>query len=388
MRRLSTFALAALLVTFFACDNNSLTGPDTNIQDLALSKKGGKPGGGGGPGGEEPTPAGVIYAELVGIGQVAMDPDGNVFETLHPDVWGDPSHERYWDGADSVRWFVTSESVSGVYPDSAGRSALVAVSETGSKVTLVDDPLFNPSGDARWSPTPVDGRIAFTGRRFSSAGAAADEGGIYIVNVTFAAGVPSATSPTLLIPGTVTQDPEQCTTTGICDADSDLGGPEWSPDGTQMLFGKVDLPVPPDSSELEMRSSIYLYDGGTETLLASPGASPRWSQSESGEDVVLFRDYTLLRKGFTNRLWTVNADGSGQTLVEEINDNSKGANTANHSFARFNGHEWSPDGGHFAYVIRECQLWAAWCNIRLVRRKADGSSETITPDVYRLHGWR
>lgn len=375
--------LAAFSLAVMSCTEEMPTGADLAIDQGVNSKH--KPGhGGGGPGGEDPTPAGVVYAQLVGGDQVAMDADGNVIETLHADVWGHPSHAVYLVGTDSVRWFVSSDAVPGVYPDSTARSALNAVSETGHKVTLLDDPLLDPNEDARWAPNPTDGKIAFSGRRFTSATAAADEGGIFVVDVSFAAGMPMpvASSLTLLIHGTMIEDTSQCTSTGICYAYSNVFGPGWSPDSTKLLYSKHE--GPPDPFET---TAIYLYQGGTETLVTSPGAAPRWSQS-AGQDVVLFLNQTLLKKGFTSRLWTVNLDGSGLTQMEEISDRIKGANGANYSFARFNGHEWSPDGAHFAYVIHECQIWGAWCNNRLVRRKTDGSGETIIPDIYRLHGWR
>ncbi len=383
MYRLATILLAAAVITSTGCNETELTAPPPEIDNLARSKH--KPGHGGGPGGgnpREPTPPGVIYAYVGGGNNVEMDADGTVLRTLDAAARGIPTHATHG----GELWFVYAEEVAGVYPDSTQRQDLFAVSESGTVVQLTNDPLFHPMNQPRWSPAPADGEIVFRGRRFSSAIAAADEGGLYVAEVTFAGGAPSVTSYTLHITGTMVQDTTRCTTNGICYATPNVIRADWSPDARRLLYTIRDLPA--SESGLDTETSIFVYEAdGSSTFVTSPGNNPRWSSL----DMVVFYDYTVVMSNFTMRLWTIDLDGTKLTQVEEIRDRGQGANANNWTYARFRGHEWSPDGNHIVYGILDCKLVTnSSCDNRIIRRKADGSGEKViaTPSWVDVQGWR
>ncbi len=356
--------LAIVVFAMISCTEPAPTDFDaaSDSSSGVLAKKGGKPSGG------EPTPPGLIYAS-VGSDRVEMDGDGNVLRPLDPGVRGHATSGTF----DEKRWFVYTEVVAGVYPDSSGRSGLFVVNESGDVYTLLNDPFFD-LWEPRWSPDSMNVQIAFQGRRFSSSTAAADEGGIYVADVSFATN-PTMATPSLRIAGDMTEDAARCTTDGICNAFSDVGSFDWSPDGSKLAYTVREWPLGEPSPH-------SLYIEGTSGVVAARVSSPRWSS----QDKLLFRRSSFERSTVVTRMFTTNLDGSNETEVLKLQDKSGMRWTSK----RIKGHEWSPSGDHFVYGWRESSSLYGWSEAELVRRNADGSGAKVlaSSSWTTTQGWR
>ena len=114
--------------------------------------------------------------------------------------------------------------------------------------------------------------------------------------------------------------------------DEGMGGPYWSPDGTELLVGSAE-----SSSQGDAIWAIQA-DGTGERLVVEDGWNPRWSPD--GTQIAFHRQVDPAEywndRPCTVRTWIVDATGSNERALEERADGC--------------GYEplWSPDGSRIA----------------------------------------
>jgi TolB protein len=146
------------------------------------------------------------------------------------------------------------------------------------------------------------------------------------------------------------------------DPNSPFSAPEWSPDGTQLVFTS-----PSPSSQLGQVYRISADGSGLTQLTHGTGIdadSPSWSRD--GSKIVLKRAGSA-----EYAIWVMNADGSGlERLTSQVYDNSDPT--------------FTPDGAHILYASQKGGFSAIWI------MNADGSNkrrltppavEAASPDV-------
>jgi Tol biopolymer transport system component len=117
--------------------------------------------------------------------------------------------------------------------------------------------------------------------------------------------------------------------------DEGMGGPYWSPDGTELLVGSAE-----SSSQGDAIWAIQA-DGTGERLVVEDGWNPRWSPD--GTQIAFHRQVDPAEywnnRPCTVRTWIVEATGANEHALEERADGC--------------GYEplWSPDGSRIADVL-------------------------------------
>ena len=271
-------------------------------------------GGGGSSGGG--TPAGTIYY-LGPSGMTSMNSDGSNRIQLGAGMYGTPSTALH----NNHRWFIYTYVISGqYYPDGiTKRSEVFAVRDDydyatnnnpNTKVQLTDDITLQPRvSSADW--VPGDGKMSFTGRRWSSSepGATIVEGGIYTATLLFGddgniIGL-AAQPPTPAIPLPLVESAPG-------DLWPDVLAYSWSP--------ATDMVAYSNNADTELwvgdlfGARIRIYNGQAHM--------PQWSPPG---DKIAFTH--------SGGIWTIKANGTGAKRII--------ANTSTWSFSHA---KWSPDG--------------------------------------------
>jgi hypothetical protein len=328
-----------------------------SVLALAKGKPGGKPGGGGG----DPPPAGTIFFSLW-TSPHTMDTDGSNKTALPAGIAADGRHGPYlWpshDLHDGHRWFVDVRAVSGTYPDGRARHELFAVRDDGLAVAQLTDQADLDPGDPDSTPgssvlwTPGDGHVSFIARRWASGSVV--EAGIYVAEIDYdAAGE---------VVGLVAQPSDPLVEATLITVGSnvvgDIGGHDWSPDGTQIVHNTA-LAGGGVAGELTV---VDLGTGDATTFATSDaGGSPVWSP-----------DGSTIAFGGGYDIWTISPDGTAETRILR---RKGGRNPVSYA-----GPHWSPTGSHL--------ILQGWGDILgggrqdVYRAAADGSGKTnLTAEI-------
>jgi dipeptidyl aminopeptidase/acylaminoacyl peptidase len=186
----------------------------------------------------------------------------------------------------------------------------------GSGVTRVTtSPAFD--ADPAWSP---DTKIVFSSNRDGS-------GSIYTMNA----------------------DGSGVTQVSAGPAD---GTPAWSPDGSQIAFGRT--VVNPDTGDYNQTIHVVGIDGtGERQIYIGTAMNPDWSPD--GSKIAFDSLYAV---------WVVNADGTGALPI------ASGPSTPNDPYPFNRNPAWSPDGTRIAFEHSEYGFG----------RRLPGELETVNPD--------
>lgn len=306
----------------------------------------GKPGGGAGENG-----GGVIYFRYYnklftmnddgsGVSQVTGFPQG-----YQP--WGEPSRGLLA----GKRWFAQLQPVLGeIDPDGFQRDVFVALSDSGDVVPLPIAADLDPSHQPKW--VPGDEYISWVGRRWDdnpSSPTFGDiiEGGLYITRLAFdtEGNITGIAEPSLLL---VAFDLVE----GV---DPDIGGFDWSPDGTAFVFVSVADRELVIADLLTETFDVILSDG----VFSSFDQAPRWSPAG---DRIQVRYNQGKRK---NGVWVMNVDGTGLKLLE-----SARISTSPHVGP------WSPTGSHLLYQHLDLLFEDSY----IVRSQSDGRRKVRITD--------
>jgi hypothetical protein len=250
----------------------------------------------------------------------------------------------------------------GVYANKTQRCELFAVREDGQiEVQLTEDPDVQPFNrpEAHWATDygVVDGKVSYRALRWE--GEVVVEQGLFIVEIAWIDGMPSAINP---VDGNPTSVPVQPTLLPV----SGSYGYDWSPEGTWIVYTAT-------GPEIWVADA---YAGGSGEWLCD-GYGPRWSP-------VLEDDSTLI--AFAIGSW-------GNTQIRTINPNGASPPTpvvamGKNRTIKGDSIYWSPMGTHLVYT----RIQSNNNSYNVYRVGADGSDPTnLTNDLKENAfsiGWR
>jgi hypothetical protein len=269
-----------------------------------------------------------------------------------------------------VRWFLAFAEIPGeTYSEIPPRTRLELFAfSTLGWVQLTDDPTVQPNHSMypylfpRWHNANgvTDGRVSFSGRRWSADGSSIVEAGIYYVDL----------NPDSLLTSFEAAAPEFLSSVNIPWEDFGAGltaatsGYDFSPNGDYLVYGAGPTP------------NLYVAavaDGSTVSLNQT-GGSPRWSPVRTdGSAKILF--------GRSNAgLLTVNPDGTDAATVVP-----PPGKPGEYSLGPAN---WSPSGTHFIYKLRKNTTRPSSSTESVYRAAADGSGQVKMASDALPIGWR
>jgi Tol biopolymer transport system component len=146
------------------------------------------------------------------------------------------------------------------------------------------------------------------------------------------------------------------------------GSPSWSPDGTKIAFGRDD----PEGGIWTMNA-----DGSGETRLTSGwDKDPTWSPD--GKKIAFTR---YPAECCSSRIWIVNSDGTGEAPLPNLPDPSSGCCSAYAAYPA-----WSPDGTKIAFASSVDEHGNATDKWQIYTVNPDGTGLQNLSNVYQVEG--
>lgn len=347
MRKMTTLIVSLLLLT-----------ATLGVTAVVFAKKPPKPP-------PPPPPAGTIYFvydDGSGATFWTMKADGSEKTQLDVGSCDDNGHTKFGilsriKHGDHY-WIIRFCGVEGTYPDGKPRREVFAVRDDNTMgLQLTDDPYVQTVWYKRNLAWGVDDlKISWGAKRWvCDPDCEITEFGIYNATVTYDGN------------GDIVgvDDPVLVWDTGyFCGASGchpDIAHLDWSPDGDQIAYAKVNL-------------DLYVVDlGSSSESYLRTGESPKWSPD--GNKIAFKGD---------NDLRTINPDGTGEQILVKHKDTGRWDQMVQRP-------EWSPDSEYLAYNLIKYSLRGGG-ESDIYRIGADGSDKTCLTDdldyVGYSHGWR